>query len=358
MFLDHVIRSTIGDVRSFRVLDLCAAPGGKSTLLNSLIGEEGLLVSNELIRNRVPALATNLGKWGTANSVVTNNEPSHLGKLEGYFDLLVVDAPCSGSGLFRKQPDAIEEWSEKNVLMCCQRQKNILLEALPALKEGGWLFYSTCSFSVEENEVIVQWLTNEQDCEYVPVPVDPAWGVVTTESGYRFYPDKTESEGFFCALLRRKGEAGNTAVKGRKGLQAPPAADRAILAPYLSAGKEQLVSLHGRPHLVGSAVAGFIEDLASSLYVKKAGQYLGEIKGKDLVPSQDMAWSLFLDGRIARLELDKESALAYLRKSNFQFPHDLRGLHLITHQGFGLGWGKFMPGRMNNNLPNELRILM
>ena len=159
MFLEEVVGATLDVKEPLRVLDLCAAPGGKSTLLQSLLSPESILVSNEVIKTRVNILAENISKWGAANVIVTNNDPRDFQRLGAYFDLVVVDAPCSGSGLFRKDPEAITEWSEANVVLCSQRQQRILADVMPTLKDGGVLIYSTCSYSPEEDEARIEALT-------------------------------------------------------------------------------------------------------------------------------------------------------------------------------------------------------
>src|SRR6187549_714421 len=161
MFLEHALKQTVDLSQPLKVLDLCAAPGGKSTHLLSLISKESLLVGNEVIRSRANILADNIMKWGRSNVIVTNNDPRNFQRLENYFDVIVVDAPCSGSGLFRRDPEAIEEWSEQSVELCSQRQQRILADILPALKNGGVLIYSTCSYSKQEDELICDWLRND-----------------------------------------------------------------------------------------------------------------------------------------------------------------------------------------------------
>jgi 16S rRNA C967 or C1407 C5-methylase (RsmB/RsmF family)/NOL1/NOP2/fmu family ribosome biogenesis protein len=358
MFLEHALVSIAGSLRGKKALDLCAAPGGKSTHLNSLIGEDGLLVSNEFVKGRTASLVQNLSKWGTHNTVVTNSEPEKIGDLGSFFDILAVDAPCSGSGLFRKQPEAIGEWSQENVLMCRKRQKDILSESLPALKTGGLLFYSTCSYSIEENEEIVDWLIKERGLEYVPVPLNPAWGVVDTGLGYRFYPDKTESEGFFCAALRKQGPENHWKTVKKVVREPISAHEKTIVGDFLNTEKGVLLKLQGRLHFSSEGVAQFLTDTERKLYLKKAGQFVGEIKGKDMVPSQELAWSIYLQKHVEKIELDTEGAIAFLRKTGFSAESGERGLKLVTRAGLGLGWAKFMQGRVNNYLPPELRILM
>src|SRR5688572_6493565 len=159
MFLEQALKQTVDLSKSLRVLELCAAPGGKSTHIQSLISKDSLLVSNEVIRSRANVLKDNIIKWGCANVMVTNNDPKDFARLENYFDVIVVDAPCSGSGLFRREPDAMEEWSLNNVALCSQRQQRILADVWPALKKDAVLIYSTCSYSRSEEEDILEWMT-------------------------------------------------------------------------------------------------------------------------------------------------------------------------------------------------------
>ena len=203
MFLEQAIRQL--DVKSgVKVLDLCAAPGGKSTHLASLISEDSLLVSNDVIRARGQILSENLKKWGNANVVVTNNDPHDFQRLPQFFDVIVVDAPCSGEGLFRRDESAILEWSTDNAQLCAQRQQRILADIWPSLKDGGVLIYSTCTFNPAENEDNIMWLNQFADIEPVPLHISDSWGITITDSGgfpcYRFYPHKVSGEGFFMAF--------------------------------------------------------------------------------------------------------------------------------------------------------------
>jgi 16S rRNA C967 or C1407 C5-methylase (RsmB/RsmF family) len=171
------------------------------------------VVSNEVIKNRNHILVDNIIKWGSPNVVVTINDPSHFQRFGGFFDVMVVDAPCSGSGLFRKDEEAINEWSLNNVQLCSQRQQRILADALPALKEGGLLIYSTCSYSTEEDEAIADWLVEEMEMKSQPLEIKDEWKIVESQAaktgakGYRFYPDKIKGEGFFMACFRKEKES-------------------------------------------------------------------------------------------------------------------------------------------------------
>lgn len=356
-FVEFALKQTLNFSESLKVLDLCAAPGGKSTLVNSLLNPESVLVANELIKSRADTLVHNLSKWGTNNTIVTNNDPSRYSELDSVFDAIVVDAPCSGSGLFRKQPSAIEEWSEDAVKACAIRQRKILKDVLPALKSNGILLYSTCSYSVEENEIIVKWLCSEFGMEYLPLSLPKEWGVVQTEAGYRFYPHLLSSEGFFCAVLRKKNSQSLQHSRRKKSNVEILKSEKSVLAPYLTENNYQLIKKNNQFHLLNESAHDFLIDFEKHFYFKKAGIVVGEIKGTDLVPNQELAWSIYQNKKNQRLDLDKKNALDYLRKQNFETASNVLGLSLITYKNQGLGWAKLLQNRINNYLPNELRIL-
>lgn len=357
MFIEFVLKQTIDLTKPLKILDACAAPGGKSTLINSLINEESLLVANEFIRSRADVLAQNLSKWGTCNTVVTNNDTQKFTELTSFFDAIVIDAPCSGSGLFRKQPDAIDQWSEDNVTTCCTRQKKILADLIPSLKEGGVLVYSTCSYSAEENEQIVEWMMGEFDLDYLTLPIKKEWGIIETERGYRFYPHLTKSEGFFCAVLKKKSaEQSPFMPKKKSGLEVSKA-ELSILAPFLGLSDNLIIKKNDLFHFLNLAALNFLIAFEKQLYFKKAGAVIGEIKGKDMVPHHELALITTINKDLPRLELNEEQALKFLKKENFTYESSKKGLVLVTYKNQGLGWAKVLPNRLNNYIPNELRIL-
>src|SRR5688572_13773005 len=220
MFLEQAITQAVDLTKPLRVLDLCAAPGGKSTHLLSLLNQESLLISNEVIRSRASILSENIQKWGHQNVIITNNDPEDFSKLEGFFDVIVVDAPCSGEGLFRKDPDAMQEWSLANVDLCCKRQRRILADIWPALKTKGVLVYSTCTFNEQENEENLQWLQKQNDVEGVSLTIDKDWGIETVQvgklKGYRCYPHKVKGEGFFLSAIRKNEPQEELRIKSKK----------------------------------------------------------------------------------------------------------------------------------------------
>lgn len=204
LFLEQVLKQTVDLTKPLRVLDLCAALYGKSTHLLSLLSSDSLLISNEVIRARAQILWENIQKWGHLNVIVTNSDPSAFQQLKGYFDVILVDAPCSGEGLFRKDAEACQEWSEENVNLCSQRQRRILNDVWPALKENGILIYSTCTYNENENEANLNTLAAEHNVEFVSLNLKPEWNIETISSndaiGYRFYPHRIKGEGFLFRL--------------------------------------------------------------------------------------------------------------------------------------------------------------
>lgn len=362
MFLWHVLSQVVGtSTAGMRVLDLCAAPGGKSTLLSAYF-TDALVVSNEVIKARSAVLVENITKWGAANVVVTNNDPKDFSGLEGYFDVIVVDAPCSGSGLFRRDAAAVEEWSPDNVQLCSQRQQRILADILPALKPGGWLIYSTCSYSEEEDEHIIDWLLQSFNLKNVPVPLPAVWNVVATQSpaakgeGYRFFPDQVKGEGFFIAAFQQQG---GTAFHGRKKQLPAAGKQEAAMAAQWVKPNAGLYYFMQQEHVLAIAEQ-WQEEVAllqKQLYLRKAGVNIGAVKGKDLVPAHELALSLLLHPDLTRVKVDLENALQYLRKKEMNIDTASKGWALAVFQGIALGWMKLLPNRVNNYYPTEWRIL-
>lgn len=360
-FVQHVVRQD-----HIKVLDLCAAPGGKSTLLASLLKEEDLLVSNEVIQSRAGILVENMGRWGQMNTWVSNNDPKHFARLEGFFDVMLVDAPCSGSGLWRKDEKAINEWSLANVDLCKERQIRILSDALPALKKDGVLIYATCSFSKEENEDILDRLLSAHELESLPVTFDTDWGLTETLSehhkayGYRCYPWKMKGEGFFMAVLRKR--AGTVADQLWAGSTRSNASDRerdrikSSFRPYLNVDFH-LLQNQEMNYALHPGHAQYWAGLKSALYIKKAGTALGQLM-KGVVPEHDLAMSVHLSGEVPRVHLDQQEALHFLKKEAVQTDRGYKGWHVAAIDGLALGWGKWMPNRMNNYLPKGHRIRM
>lgn len=364
MFLAHALQQTTNLSERLRVLDLCAAPGGKSTLLNSLLNEGSLLVANEIIKSRVPVLADNLSKWGTANTYVSNNDPRDFGRLANYFDVLVVDAPCSGSGMFRKDPAAIDEWSEEAVKLCSQRQQRILADVYPAIKRDGVLIYSTCSYSEAENEEIADWLCQEFALETIRLNIDPSWGIVETTSrqdqnwGYRFYPQHLKGEGFYLSCFRKKDGEVHSDFKNRK--QEPikiPIQHLQEMENWIASASLEIKLFQDTYYAIPAGQAHDLAFLQERLYLKKSGTRLGKFAGKDFIPDQELALSIWAAPKIKRLNLNRAAAISYLKKEDLHITSDLSDWVLMCYEGFGLGWAKVLPKRINNYYPKEWRII-
>lgn len=365
MFLEQALTQTTDVSQPLRVLDLCAAPGGKSTLLQSLISADSLLVSNEVIKSRAAILEENSIKWGGANVIVTNADPAAFERLPGFFDVIVIDAPCSGSGLFRREREAIGEWSEQNVDLCYQRQQRILAAVLPALKEGGVLIYSTCSYSKEEDEHIADWLMDTFSVDSLPLTMDASWGIVETQSdkhrayGYRFFPYKVKGEGFFISCFRRK-DGGSSGVRPPKKslLQKASKSETGIVQPWLQAGatvqlwkqKEELLAF---PQQLEKELLTIVDNV----YVRRAGIAIGKIAGNDLVPDHALALSTLINPAIVAVTLKKEEALQYLRREEVSLSIGHKGWTLVQYEHYNAGWIKVLPNRINNYYPQGWRIL-
>ena len=364
-----------------RVLDLCAAPGGKSTHLADLMNERGLLVSNEVISSRAATLAENMAKWGVANSVVTNSDPSAFSKLQNLFDLILVDAPCSGEGMFRKNPDAIGEWSLNNVKLCAQRQRRILNDIWPALRQGGYLIYSTCTFNHLENADNVQYIVEELGAEVIPL-APQEWELLRScgveavgegqaaSLGYQFLPGLARGEGQFFAILRKRaaeetasGRDAAAAGRDAEGAFAPERelrwhkeikGDLLKLLPEQLVPEIKLLSKHLKIVSSGRAVA--------TLLASKRG-------GVTLVPHADLALSLHIGTildylrenykfKVERVELPLEQIQAFLAKEPLLLPDAPTGYLLLTYKSAGIGFVKNLGNRCNSLLPNARRIKM
>lgn len=363
MFLEKVLKHAADLTANNKVLDLCAAPGGKSTLISSLINENSLLVSNEIIKTRVPVLTDNLIKWGPANTFVTNNDARDFKRLDAYFDIIVVDAPCSGSGMFRKNPDVINEWSESAVVLCSQRQQRILADIYPALKEAGTLIYSTCSYSKQENEEISDWLCDSFGLSSIQIPIDGSWGIEETLSdkhkcyGYRFYPHKVKGEGFFIAAFRKTEASPEAQIKRAKETRINQNSE-AIIRKWLKPQNDlRILGLQDDFFAINKQHEAELQYLQSNLYLKKSGIRLGKVMGKDLVPNHELALSLILNENVQRVDVSRELAISYLKRDELKLKNDVLGWALICYMGHALGWAKMVGNRMNNYFPKEMRIV-
>lgn len=368
MFVEQAVRQHMGDVRV--ALDLCAAPGGKSTLLRSLLPEKSVLVSNEVMRPRAQVLAENVAKWGHQRCVVTSNYPADFTPLGPLFDLILVDAPCSGEGMFRKDEVAVSEWSPENVKVCWQRQRDILSDIWPTLRPGGLLIYSTCTFNTEEDEENVKWMTQTLGAELLPVDTDPAWGITPSlvtdvAHAYRFLPGRTRGEGFFLAVVRKPATGSTDApipeTKKSKKAKEKGAAPQvpATCKQWLADAEEYAYRVVGAEVVaIPTDMVALVDYLATRLYLLKQGVALAEVKGRDAIPAHELAMSTACSAEaFARCELSYTDALRYLHREAITLPAEApRGFVLVTWRGVPLGFVKNLGNRANNLYPNEWRV--
>lgn len=324
MFPGYVFRQMLdrfsGLGRPVRVLDLCAAPGGKTTdlaaSLRAAFGDAFLLVSNEVMRNRASILANNVAVWGDPEVIVTCADPKAFAALEGFFDLILTDVPCSGEGMFRKDPVAVAEWSEDLVTLCAARQRRILADVWPALRRDGVLVYSTCTFEEAENDANVEWAAGRLGADILPCPV-----VQTTDD--RLLPTRTG----------------------------------ALAVPGFVRGEGQFAAV-----LVKTAASAFCrrpEHTLEHLHPLLAGIPRETRKGRDLIPSADLALCIKTDKRRwPACELTREQALQFLHRDNLFLPEAPRGFVLVTFEGHPLGFVKNLGARCNNLHPQSRRIRM
>jgi len=317
MIVGHILRESLdrfdGLGRPVRALDLCAAPGGKTTdiavSLRERFGDAFLLVANEVTRNRAAVLSDNVAVWGDPNVIVTNSDPKAFARLQGFFDIMIVDAPCSGEGMFRKDPKAVEDWSPDNVALCAARQKRILADAWPTLREGGLLLYSTCTFEDAENDTNVEWAVSELGAEVVDYEYSSLPGVIQTRTGGLLVPGFVEGEGQFVSALEKTSPAGST----RQGIE--------ILHPL------------------------------------RNGLAKGILKGKDFIPSAD--WALSIEPPLDKypsVDLDLDTALRYLHRDGIFIEGQPEGYLIVCYEGVPLGFVKNIGRRWNNLHPQNRRI--
>jgi NOL1/NOP2/sun family putative RNA methylase len=360
MFIAQVLKQYASP--SMRVLDLCAAPGGKSTLITDFLDEHSLLVSNEVIRSRANILSENMTKWGNPNTIVTNDDPSRIGKLKGFFDIVLVDAPCSGEGMFRKDEGAVAEWSSENVKLCKERQRRILADIWPSLKSDGVLIYSTCTYNIEENELNVRWIRDELDADILSVDVSEEWGISSSFVGdvaaYRFFPHKTNGEGFFCAVLRKKGDVENSIRKIKnKDNRSKINLETEYKNLILDSDRFTFYPRNDKWFAFPSCLYNQLQIVRSELNIVSEGICLGEFKGKDFVSDQSLALSCFLNAdAFITLDVDWKTAVLYLRKETLVLADMPKGYILLTYRNIPLGFVKNIGNRANNLYPQEWRI--
>ncbi len=350
MFVGEMFRKAAGQGRDLRVLDLCAAPGGKTTdlaaSLRAICGDSFVLVANEVMKQRATVLAENVALWGDPNVVVTSADPKAFASLDGFFDVIVADVPCSGEGMFRKDEEALNQWSEDNVALCEARQRRILADVWSALAEGGILVYSTCTFNRRENDGNVRWIAGTLGAEVMDMGPAPE-KVFRTELGYSLLPGMVPGEGQYCAVLRKDGEAGRSEGKAVRTEKCPLLTGEVVMR---RAGDLQVA--------MPEAVAAVAPKLAA-LRPISMGVAVGTLKGRDMVPDPDLALCLRLAPEAyPAAEVDLQGALAFLHRDNLLLPDAPKGYLKICYEGVPLGFVKNLGNRTNSLMPVHRRIRM
>jgi 16S rRNA C967 or C1407 C5-methylase (RsmB/RsmF family)/NOL1/NOP2/fmu family ribosome biogenesis protein len=349
--------------RNVTALDLCAAPGGKSTILSTFLENRGLLISNEIVWKRNLILQENLERWGQANTIITHNSSGDFRVLNERFDFALVDAPCSGEGMFRKDPAVISEWSEDNVQVCCERQSEILEDISGSIKTGGYLIYSTCTYNRAENEEQIDAFLEDNPFEVIEIPELKNFGIVESNGDsslfYRLFPHKLQGEGLSICVLRKTEPGGEPARKRKPGFpqnirQIGPEIAGDFIAleaglQFLAREKEVFALKAFEPELL---------NWLPNLKVIRYGTLIGEENRGELIPSHALALSIHLSRALPEIDLDQSEALRVLQKdSSVLSPRAIDSKWVkLSHAGNALAFAKALPNRMNIHLPKTFRI--
>jgi 16S rRNA C967 or C1407 C5-methylase (RsmB/RsmF family)/NOL1/NOP2/fmu family ribosome biogenesis protein len=366
MFLDHILRQLLPEREKWRVLDLCAAPGGKSTLTSALLPNGSLLVSNEIIANRASVLRENIQKWGIPNTIVTSLDPVVIGeKVADFFDMIIIDAPCSGEGLIRKDHGALDEWSVGNVHKCDVRQKKILSDIWSSLKPGGILIYSTCTYNKSENEDQLEFLATEMRARNIEIDVPSEWNIVQTTTseltGFRFFPHRIKGEGFFVSVIRKpEGHFRELHINNKLPLlERASVKDKSPMIDLLDDNYSAIITKKENDYyFIHEDLFNDVQVLSQRIPLLHQGNPLATVKGKDVIPDPALALSLALNRKkYPGINLDLRNALLFLKKE--QITCDANdGWNLISYKDRPLGWLKQMGNRSNNYYPKEWKIRM
>ena len=357
MFISHVIKHLIHE--SVRYMDLCAAPGGKTTAALQALPAGSLVVANEIVPPRARVLADNIIRWGNPHCVVTSNAPAQIGKLTHFFDVIATDVPCSGEGMMRKDDEAVAQWSPQLVEQCAARQRSILTDAWDALRPGGLLIYSTCTYNRQENEEIADFIVNELGATSLEVPVEPSWNIHPAIGSdahcYRFMPHRVDGEGLFMAVFRKDGDAQRQDIrlKGKNTKKCDEIGKNWLANPDCFAIEQQGDLFIASPVEWRNEIAA----LHASLNVLHAGVELATVMGRKTMPHHALAMSSARAGEaFPTCHVDYATALRYLRGESIAVDGP-RGYVLIAHEGAVLGFANNLGNRANNLYPKPQRIL-
>ena len=358
MFIDNVIRQVISE--PVTMLDLCAAPGGKTTACRAALPEGSLVVCNEPIRTRANILSENIQKFGHEDVIVTNNYPRDYRKSGIVFDVILADVPCSGEGMFRKDSNAIAEWSVHNVEACRKLQREIIEDIWPCLKPGGIMIYSTCTFNAKENEENVEWITGELGAEFLKIDTEDGWNITgalkSDIPAYRFIPGVSEGEGLFMCVMRKNGQPQENnkpmTTKQRNKNKAT------INLPLKDNENFNVVEKGDKIMAIPKVWMHIYDAAAKKMNIIHAGITVGTRKGDKIIPDQSLALSVCLDRKkYCCVDLTYKQAVSYLRKETITLTSDVpKGFVLFTYKNVPVGFGKNVGNRVNNLFPQEWKI--
>ncbi len=365
MYLEEIFKKVIlPEIPEPVVLDLCAAPGGKSTHISSMIGENGVLVANEVIKSRAYILKENIIKWGIGNTIVTNSDPKYFSKLKSLFDVVVADVPCSGEGMFRKNEKARDEWSYDNVMLCASRSQRIIADVWDSLKEGGYFVFSTCTFNRYENEQNIEWILQNFDVESVDIDLDLYdERIVKTQTNginaYRFFPHKVDSEGYFVCVFRKGGDYKIPKKrKNTKKIEKINKNHEKTLNAISSLNIDNYIVINGVIYIVNNSLLDIYTQLLENVYPIYVGVEMGEVLNNKFKPSHPLSlWHKLPLHSFPRVEVDNQTALEYLRRKTIDFSLFTEGYNLVCYQNLPLGFVKRISNRVNNLYSKDSMIL-
>jgi 16S rRNA C967 or C1407 C5-methylase (RsmB/RsmF family)/NOL1/NOP2/fmu family ribosome biogenesis protein len=363
MLLAQAVKELRLSEKPLKVLDLCAAPGGKTTLLHDYLHPDSVIVANEVIKSRAQILKENCIKWGCKNVIITSCDPSHFAGSGLNFDLILTDAPCSGEGMFRKDPESINEWSPESVHHCSMRQKRILEDIIPCLNEGGYLIYSTCTYNDQENTDQINWLCNQHHLNPMPLLTCHNYGVRPIEknkgTGYQCYPHLVKGEGFFLSVLQNpKSASSHYKVSSASKLRHLSPKEVTPLLPFIEEKYAKDVYLHplGDCYYLSPALRDMAFIAQSKLNLQYAGVKLGSLNKSLFIPDHALALSSLISINVPVVHLEYDQALSYLRRTLHSTESECSGWQIAVYQGFNIGWFKQLVNRINNYYPVDWRI--
>lgn len=364
MIYENIVSSLAG-ATPIKVADLCAAPGGKTTAILNALQEGSVMLANEFVPSRANILKENLSKYGYPEVIVTNSDTSTLSEMSGMFDMVAVDAPCSGEGMMRKEAAARTQWSESLIRQCSALQRKILESAVEMLAPGGYLIYSTCTFNTTENEDNARWIVDNFGLEPIDTGLAGKYGIRKEIKGdipcLRFLPGYTRGEGLFVAVFQKQEDlpGASRKKKGKKKSSCKTKTDRKLLDIAKSWLTKDVEIIDHEGHLIAltPTTASLLESIPASVRIISAGIEIGEIKGKDLIPAHQLAMSTLMAPEFPTVELNKDQALQYLSREAIPLPAETpKGFVAVKYLGHTLGFMKNNGNRANNLYPNEYRI--